>query len=102
MSVLPPQTPSSIGTWRRFLLLQVAFFLVCLVVGLLAGGDAGALLGVFAWFAVFAYLLPFFIAYSRKHASKWAVGALNLFLGWTLLGWVGSLVWSLAHNQTVG
>jgi len=44
-----------------FLLLKVAFSLGCLVVGLLAGGDAGALLGVFAWFAVIAYLLPFLL-----------------------------------------
>ena len=28
-----------------------------------------------------------------------AIGALNFFLGWTLLGWVVSLVWSLSSES---
>jgi hypothetical protein len=40
------------------------------------------------------YFLPTIIAGSRKHQQANAIFALNLFLGWTLLGWVGSLVWA--------
>ena len=41
------------------------------------------------------YFLPSFIAFSRDHKNKVAIFLLNLLLGWTVLGWVGSLVWSV-------
>ena len=41
------------------------------------------------------YLLPAIIAHKRQHPQHMAIGVLNLLLGWTLLGWVGALVWSL-------
>jgi len=45
--------------------------------------------------AVAAYFLPLIIAVMRSHPNAGALAALNLLLGWTLLGWVGALVWSL-------
>ena len=42
------------------------------------------------------YFLPTIIAFGSYRAG--AIFALNLFLGWTLLGWVGALVWALAEN----
>jgi len=44
------------------------------------------------------YFIPSFIAGARKHRSGMAIVALNIFLGWTFLGWVGSLIWSLTGN----
>ena len=41
------------------------------------------------------YFTPSIIARIRKHKNFGALLALNIFLGWTLLGWVGALVWSL-------
>ncbi|MFH1458696.1 MAG: superinfection immunity protein [Candidatus Omnitrophota bacterium] len=41
------------------------------------------------------YFLPTLIAFLRQHKNKLAIFLLNLFLGWTLLGWVVSLVWSV-------
>jgi len=41
------------------------------------------------------YFLPTLIAFLRRHKNKLAVFLLNLFLGWTVLGWVASLVWSV-------
>jgi hypothetical protein len=41
------------------------------------------------------YFLPTLIAFLRQHKNKLAVFLLNLFLGWTVLGWVISLVWSV-------
>jgi hypothetical protein len=43
------------------------------------------------------YFLPSLIAFSRQHKNKIAIFLLNLLLGWTVLGWVGSLVWSVAR-----
>lgn len=40
------------------------------------------------------YFLPGLIAAYRNHHSAVAIMCLNLFLGWTLLGWVGALVWA--------
>ena len=44
---------------------------------------------------VLVYLLPSFLAIARGHQSWWAIVTLNLFLGWTVIGWIGALVWSL-------
>lgn len=46
------------------------------------------------------YFLPYFIAYSSKHLNREAVLAANLFLGWTVLGWVLCLVWALVWTET--
>lgn len=40
------------------------------------------------------YFLPAFVASFRNHHQTNAIVILNLFLGWTLLGWVIALVWS--------
>jgi hypothetical protein len=41
------------------------------------------------------YFLPTIIAAAREHHNDGAIFALNLLLGWTFLGWVAALVWSL-------
>jgi len=41
------------------------------------------------------YFLPAIIAFSRKRKNSGAIFVLNLFLGWTFIGWVAALVWSL-------
>lgn len=41
------------------------------------------------------YFLPTLISFLRQHKNKLAIFLLNLFLGWTVLGWVVSLVWSV-------
>lgn len=46
-------------------------------------------------FLVFAYFLPLLVAVSRGHHDAVAIGAMNTLLGWTMLGWALSLVWSL-------
>jgi hypothetical protein len=44
------------------------------------------------------YFLPAIIARSRGHMSASAIFALNLLLGWTALGWIAAIVWSLNSN----
>jgi len=41
------------------------------------------------------YFLPTLIAFLRNHKNKLAIFLLNLLLGWTVLGWVVLLVWSV-------
>jgi len=45
------------------------------------------------------YFVPTIIAFARKKSNKVAIFALNLFLGWSLVGWVVSLVWALSEDQ---
>ncbi len=49
--------------------------------------------------ALTIYFFPWLIALNRKHRQKAAIFVLNLFLGWTLLGWVISLVWALIKDR---
>ena len=43
------------------------------------------------------YFAPSIVAFVRHHHNQWAIFALNLLLGWTGLGWIGALVWSLTR-----
>jgi len=47
------------------------------------------------------YFLPFAIAFHKKRVNTGAIFALNLFLGWTLIGWVISLVWALKDEHII-
>jgi hypothetical protein len=40
------------------------------------------------------YFIPWMVAHNRKVNSDSGIIALNIFLGWTLVGWVAALVWA--------
>ena len=42
----------------------------------------------------FLYFLPCFVAWNRKVAARGGIQALNIFLGWTLVGWIIALCWA--------
>jgi Superinfection immunity protein len=43
------------------------------------------------------YFIPTGIALARGHHQKWAILAVNLLLGWTVLGWFVALAWALTQ-----
>jgi uncharacterized membrane protein len=43
------------------------------------------------------YFLPSIIGGKKKNAN--AIFLLNLFLGWTLIGWVIALVWAATYEK---
>ena len=45
------------------------------------------------------YFLPSIIATVRNHHNGWSIIVLNLFLGWTFLGWVVGLIWSVSRKR---
>ena len=45
------------------------------------------------------YLCPTIVAVLRKHNATRGVFAVNLFLGWTIIGWLVALVWSMSSNK---
>jgi hypothetical protein len=48
---------------------------------------------------LFAYFIPTTIAYNKKHTNAEAIFALNIFMGWSFIGWVICLVWALMNDK---
>jgi len=46
---------------------------------------------------IFVYFLPSIIGWNKKQSS--GIIILNLFLGWTFIGWVGALIWSVSSEK---
>lgn len=40
------------------------------------------------------YFLPSIVATKRKHNNRLAINILNVFAGWTFVGWVIALIWA--------
>lgn len=45
------------------------------------------------------YFVPTFVAMVRSHRNAAAITILNIFLGWTFIGWLIALVWSFTNDQ---
>jgi hypothetical protein len=74
-------------------------FAMAVVPAIIASGSDGQHVepgGIILLFVIGGiYLLPTIIASVRSHQQVAAIAALNILLGWTLLGWVIAFVWSL-------
>lgn len=81
------------GTW-----LAVSVIATSLLVGAAYGGNGAVILGTM--FGLFLYLLPAFIAYQRWHTNRHAILVINVFLGWSVIGWLGALIWSATGAST--
>lgn len=55
---------------------------VLLMIAMMIGGAA-------------VYFIPTFIALARRQKNLLSIFILNLFLGWSVVGWVIALVWAL-------
>lgn len=51
----------------------------------------------FLVFLVFIYFLPSIIGRDAKYRS--GIIILNVFLGWTILGWIGALIWAVSSPK---
>jgi hypothetical protein len=49
-------------------------------------------------FSFVLYFLPAIIAFARSKRDAVSILVLNLFLGWTMIGWVIALVWALKED----
>ncbi|GEM_PF-4049680 len=57
--------------------------------------DALWSLGFTLIFIVAIYLIPVFIAYSRKLEKRPILTIVNIFLGWTFLAWIACIAWAI-------
>lgn len=51
----------------------------------------------FGLVALLLYFLPAIIAFVRGHQSRIAILLVNFFFGWSGLGWIIALIWSLSR-----
>jgi hypothetical protein len=56
--------------------------------------------GLIAVTLIAFYLLPGIIAFCREHSSTASIIALNLLVGWTLLGWILAFVWACTEPES--
>jgi len=55
----------------------------------------------FFGFPLILYFLPSIIALARNKRDTLAIFLLNLFLGWSVIGWIVALVWAAKHDAPV-
>ncbi|MYF74002.1 MAG: superinfection immunity protein, partial [Gemmatimonadetes bacterium] len=44
------------------------------------------------------YAIPTILAYVSRHNNRASILVINLFLGWTVIGWIISLAMALTNN----
>lgn len=52
-------------------------------------------------FGFVLYFLPAIIGFARSKRDAVSILVLNLFLGWTAIGWVIALIWALKQDAPV-
>jgi hypothetical protein len=52
----------------------------------------------FFGFGLVMYFLPSIIALARSKRDALAIFLLNLFLGWSVIGWIVALVWAVKND----
>jgi hypothetical protein len=45
------------------------------------------------------YLIPSYVAWRRHHLNTLSILLLNIFLGWTGLGWIAALIWATYRRR---
>jgi len=53
---------------------------------------------LFFGFPLILYFLPSIIALARSKRDTLAIFLLNLFLGWSVIGWIVALVWAAKND----
>ena len=78
-----------------------AYLLSSIILESLSHGPGGgiALAFLFVGLGGFAYLLPGYIAAFRNTPRFASILGLNLFAGWTVLGWIATLIWSFVDTK---
>jgi uncharacterized membrane protein len=54
---------------------------------------------IVAMILVLAYICPTALAHKRKHPQLFAIAAVNILFGWTVIGWVIALAWATKEQK---
>lgn len=63
------------------------------------GGGAGLVFALITAVAMGIYFLPTTIADEKRHKNTTAIFIVNLFFGYTIIGWVIALIWALTEDH---
>ncbi len=66
--------------------------------GVTSGGPG--ILPIVMILGLLLYFIPTVVAFQKNHINKTAIFILNIFLGWTFIGWVIALIWSVIKKDT--
>ena len=82
------------------ILLPGILIMALLILGLLisAGYVQNPLYPLLGLFLLAVYMVPSVIAATRKHLSFTEIFYINIFAGWTVIGWILCLGWSLTTD----
>jgi hypothetical protein len=60
-------------------------------------------LSIWHWIVIMGaqaiYLIPAIVATARQHHNALAILLLNIFLGWSGIGWIAALVWACTSRS---
>lgn len=101
---------SKMKFWLKILLICFGIGIVFIFINGMIGSNV-ALLNVstfltlgcaicFFIVGIILYFIPTLIAEDKKHRNIGAIGVLNLFVGWTFIGWVICLVWAVTNQES--
>lgn len=93
----PRQVPNN----DKPFLYVVGLFVTVLVFGLMLRHVDSTSIAFMVWIGVsfVLYFIPAIIAGVRNHKNQTAILVLNLFLGFTFIGWVWALVWAFTNKD---
>lgn len=102
----PEQAGAARSVWFWLLVLLGVAVAVAAIGTMVGWWDWSAVLwGVGSWLVfiglIVLYFLPTIIVVKRRHRSTGGIVALNILAGWTFIGWLIALVWSLSSAQQV-
>jgi len=72
----------------------IAMLFVAFVGYAVSGNTSGAFTALFVLFCVAVYIFPLLLASHRDCKALAGIVIVNLFLGWTFVGWVVVLAWA--------
>ena len=63
------------------------------------GGSSTVVFAIFGWIVTFLfYMIPSIIAVVRKHPNVGPIIVINIFLGWSCVGWIIALAWCFSSG----
>ena len=93
-------TSSAVGISPGFLFVGILILaIIVAITGAIGMGTNGVALGatiIFFPAAIILYFSPGIVAIARNHPNKNAIAILDFLLGWSVIGWVGALIWAFS------
>lgn len=93
----PPKPEKQPGNGLVYTIGALSFLVAAIFaktpLGVQLGGFGGLI--IVTILALTVYLLPALLAYGRIHRQRHAILILNIVFGWSFLGWIVALIWSV-------